>query len=65
MPLSDTTIRNIKPSTKTLKVFDGNGLHLYITPNGAKLWRLKYRWMGKENTLSFGTYPIVSLNPVS
>jgi hypothetical protein len=30
-------------------------------PNGSKLWRLKYRFNGKEKLLAFGSYPEVSL----
>lgn len=34
-PLTDTAIRNTKPATKPLKLFDGGGLHLVVTPNGS------------------------------
>jgi integrase len=30
-------------------------------PNGSKLWRYRYRWMGKQQTYSIGSYPSVSL----
>jgi len=61
MPLTDTTIRNTKPDKKPIKLFDGGGLFLLAKPNGARLWRLKYRFGGKEKQLSFGSYPEVSL----
>lgn len=61
MPLTDTAIRNAKPSDKPQKLFDGGGLFLLVTPAGGKWWRLKYRHGGKEKLLSFGTYPDVSL----
>lgn len=61
MPLTDTALRNAKPSPKTRKLFDGNGLYLEITPTGSRWWRLKYRIAGKEKRLSLGTYPDVSL----
>jgi integrase len=32
-----------------------------VQPNGAKYWRLKYRFAGKEKTLSLGVYPEVGL----
>lgn len=41
---------------------DGGGLYLLINPNGAKWWRFKYRYTGKEKLLSFGVYPEVSLS---
>lgn len=61
MSLTDTTIRNAKPSEKPQKLFDGNGLYLYVSPSGGKLWRLKYRIADKEKVLSLGKYPAVSL----
>lgn len=61
MPLSDTAIRSAKPSDKPVRMFDGGGLYLEISPSGGKLWRMKYRFGGKEKRLSFGTYPEVSL----
>lgn len=32
-----------------------------MQPSGAKYWRLKYRIAGKEQTLSLGVYPKISL----
>lgn len=61
MPLTDTTIRNTKPSDKPFKLSDEKGLFLLVTPSGGKWWRLKYRFGGKEKQLSLGTYPDVSL----
>lgn len=61
MPLSDTSIRNAKAQTKPLKLFDGGGLFLLVTPAGGKWWRLKYRYGGKEKLLSLGVYPDVGL----
>ncbi len=54
MPLRDTAARNAKLS-------DDGGLHLLIRPNGSKLWRLSYRFAGKQKTLALGAYPIISL----
>ncbi|MBI5616937.1 MAG: tyrosine-type recombinase/integrase [Gammaproteobacteria bacterium] len=59
--LTDTAIRNTKPSMKPMKLFDGGGLYLLITPEGGRWWRLKYRYGGKEKLLSLGTYPEVPL----
>jgi integrase len=44
-----------------VKLFDGGGLFLLVTPTGGKLWRFKYRFDGKEKTLYLGTYPEISL----
>ncbi|HWT80280.1 MAG TPA: Arm DNA-binding domain-containing protein, partial [Candidatus Methylomirabilis sp.] len=43
------------------KLSDGEGLTLVIYPNGSKYWRYRYRFLGKEKTLSLGIYPEVSL----
>ncbi|MBV8852668.1 MAG: DUF4102 domain-containing protein, partial [Sinobacteraceae bacterium] len=36
---------------------DGAGLCLLVQPNGSKWWRLRYKWTGREQMLSLGTYP--------
>ncbi len=61
MSLSDTAIRNAKPTDKAFKMYDQHGLFIQITPSGGKWWRFKFRFNGKENLLSLGTYPEVSL----
>ncbi len=61
MPLTDTAVRNAKPAAKSYKLADGGGLFLYVAPTGGKLWRLKCRYQGKEQLLSFGAYPAVML----
>lgn len=61
MSLTDTAIRNLKPSDKPRKHADAEGLYLLVNPNGSKLWRMKYRFGGKEKTLSFGAYPSTTL----
>ena len=59
--LTDTSIKNAKPKEKPYKLADGGGLYLLVTPNGSRLWRLKYRVGGIEKLLSFGSYPQASL----
>ena len=61
MPLSDALVRNAKPRERRYKIFDETGLFLIVTPEGGKWWRCRYRWQGKEQTLSLGTYPKVTL----
>lgn len=61
MPLTDTAIRTAKPSTKPVRMFDAGGLYLEVSPAGGKLWRLKYRFNGKEKRLALGVYPEISL----
>lgn len=61
MPLTDAKVRTIKPGPMPVKVSDGGGLHLLVQPSGSKLWRMGYRYGGKQKTLAFGQYPAVSL----
>ncbi len=61
-PLTAAQIKNSKPKDKPYKLADGNGLYLEVMPTGSKLWRMKYKQTnGKESRLSFGKYPVVSL----
>src|SRR3977135_4159862 len=43
------------------KLVDGGGLHLLVNPDGARYWRMAYRYQGRQKTLALGVYPIVSL----
>ena len=61
MPLTVLAVENAKPREKAYLLTDGNGLHLVVTPNGNKLWRLRYRFGGKQNMLSLGTFPTIGL----
>ncbi|MDR0717072.1 MAG: Arm DNA-binding domain-containing protein, partial [Azoarcus sp.] len=49
--LTDTAIRTARPTDKPRKLSDTGGLYLLIAPTGGKLWRMKYRFNGKEKTL--------------
>lgn len=61
MPLTAKSCDNAKPTAKAYKLADGGGLYLEVMPTGAKYWRCKYRFMGKEKRLAFGVYPEVTL----
>ena len=61
MKLSDAAVRNAKANGKVQKLSDGGGLYLHVTAKGSKLWRMAYRFEGKQKLLSFGAYPAVSL----
>lgn len=63
MPLTDAQIKAIKPSDKLARYHDEKGLYLEVSPAGGRWWRFKYKRpsTGKENRLSLGTYPEVSL----
>ena len=59
--LSDAAVRNAKPAVKPYKLADGGGMFLLVQPNGAKLWRHKFRIAGREGLEALGAYPEVSL----
>ncbi len=59
--LTDRAIKPLKPRGKPYKAADGDGLYIEVTPAGGKLWRLKYRFGGKEKRLSFGPWPDITV----
>ncbi|APR53889.1 DUF4102 domain-containing protein [Sphingomonas koreensis] len=61
MPLKELEVKYASKRQRPYKLSDGGGLHLLVQPSGSKLWRLKYRFDGKEKLLSFGKYPVVTL----
>ncbi len=62
MALTDLAIRTAKPDEKPRKLVDEKGMYLLLQPTGAKLWRMNYRFDGKQKTLALGTYPETSLS---
>lgn len=54
-------VQNAKPRERPYVLTDSVGLHLLVKPNGTRVWRLRYRFGGKQNMLSLGSYPEVSL----
>jgi integrase len=58
---NDVAFRSAKPREKPFKLSDGGGLFLLIQPNATKLWRLAYRFDGKQKLLALGAYPVISL----
>ena len=61
MSLSDLECKNAKPGAKVVKLSDGGGLQLWVTPDGAKRWRLAYRIDGKQKALAIGVYPTIKV----
>lgn len=59
--LTDAQIRKIKPLEKKKRYTDEKGLYLEVTSAGGKFWRLKYRFNGRESTLTIGSYPETTL----
>lgn len=62
MALTDAAIRAAKSKEgRTIKLSDGGGLQLWVTPSGSKLWNIAYRFGGKQLKLSLGPYPAIAL----
>lgn len=61
MALTIKTIEASKPAAKPYKLSDGAGLYLYIAPSGTKTWRCNFTAEGKQQTVTYGRYPDVSL----
>ena len=55
--LTDTLIKNTKPSTKIIKLTDSPALYLEVTPSGGKHWRYRFKLDGKEGLYALGSYP--------
>ena len=62
MKLSKLKVDKAKPKDKRYRLSDGLGLYLLISPNGSKLWQLRYRFNGKENVASIGPYNLIPLS---
>jgi hypothetical protein len=61
MPLTDTAIKNAKPTDKPYKMQDEKGMYLLVHSNGSKYFRYDYRFAGKRKKLALGAYPVTSL----
>ena len=59
--LPSKAIENLSSKDKGYKASDGEGLYLWITPSGGKIWRIDYRSHGKSKTAVLGPYPEISL----
>ena len=59
--LNDAKVRAAKPRPKAFKLTDSHRLYLLVKPSGSKLWKWNYTYDGKQKTMAFGIYPLVSL----
>jgi integrase len=59
--LTEASVRALRPKDRPYKRSDGQGLYVLVTVTGARLWRFKYRFNGKEKLLTVGAWPEVSL----
>jgi hypothetical protein len=56
-----TTVATAQPRDNPYKLSDAEGLYLLVKPNGRKVWRLNYRHLGTQRTLTLGAWPEVGL----
>jgi integrase len=61
MPLTDTAIRALKPKSVRYSRTDERGLVLEVFPTGGMLWHYRYRLNGKQERVTLGRYPALSL----
>ena len=61
MALTDTSLKALKPRAKTYTVTDERGLYVEVFPTGGVIWRFRYRLNGKQEKLTLGKYPALTL----
>jgi integrase len=61
MLLTDTAIKALKPKACRYTVTDARGLVLEVFPAGGMLWHYRYRLNGKQERVTLGRYPALSL----
>lgn len=59
--LNDRKISNAKAKKTTYSLNDGNGLYLFVTVRGRKVWRYRYKQNGKDILYTIGDYPDIDL----
>ncbi|HEM7853568.1 TPA: tyrosine-type recombinase/integrase, partial [Burkholderia multivorans] len=59
--LSDLMARQAKATGKPYSLADFDGLYLYVSAIGSKVWHFRYSWLGKRERVTFGGYPALSL----
>ena len=62
--LTALAIEKLLPQQTDYKKTDGRGIQLVISTSGEKWWRYDYQWVGKNKSISLGSYPIIDLNKV-
>ncbi len=60
--LTNAAVKAARPRAAAYKLFDQGGLHLFVAPGGRKAFRMKFRFGGKEQLLTIGAVPEVSLD---
>ena len=61
MALTDTALKSLKPRDKPYTLADERGLYVEVFPTGGVVWRFRYRLGGKQEKLTLGKYPALTL----
>ena len=61
MALTAAAVKQAQPKDKKYILKDDHSLYLEVSPSGGKWWRVRYWFQSRENRLSLGTYPVITL----
>jgi integrase len=61
MALTETALKALKPRDKPYTQADDRGLYVEVFPTGGKVWRCRYRINGRQEKLTLGKYPALTL----
>jgi integrase len=59
--LTDTKLKALKPGDRVYIVTDSRGLYVEVFPTGGVIWRCRYRINGKQEKVTIGKYPSLTL----
>ena len=61
MALTETALKALRPKSSTYTRADDRGLYVEVFPTGGVVWRFRYRINGKQEKLTLGKYPALTL----
>jgi integrase len=59
--VTDTALKALKPRARPYTLADERGLYVEVFPTGGVVWRFRYRINGKQEKLTLGKYPALTL----
>jgi integrase len=59
--LTEFKFKSLRPKEKPYKAVDGGGLFVLVQPSGSRLWRMAYRFGGKQKTLYIGSADFIGI----
>ena len=61
MALTEMALKGLKPKDKPYTLADERGLYVEVFPTGGKVWRYRYRINGRQEKLTLGKYPALTI----